>query len=50
MNTYELLSPVETLRLKLSIWETRALYAKGARKAECLVAVADLRAKIERAS
>lgn len=41
-----LASPAEVLRTKLSIWETRAKHAKGARKAECEAAVADLRAKL----
>ncbi len=46
MPTYELLPTHEVLALKLSMWETRLKYAKGARRAECEVAVADLKAKI----
>lgn len=46
MKTYELLSPADVLAEKLTIWKLRASYAKGARKAECEAAVADLTAKL----
>lgn len=34
------------LESKLGIWRSRMQYAKGARRSECLSAVADLEAKI----
>jgi hypothetical protein len=34
------------LDLHLGIWETKALHARGSHKAECLEAVADIKARI----
>lgn len=36
----------EMLTLHLGIWQTKAQHAKGAHKAQCLAAVADLQARI----
>lgn len=46
MQTYELFSPVETLELKLGIWQRKLQYAKGAYVAECERAIADIARKL----
>ncbi len=48
--TVEIATITEVLREKLTLWELRAKYAKGARKAECERAITDLTAKLARAS